>query len=223
MKRSLKLQVRTTSKSKQPFWTCVLAVLSSGQRVSCQHCLPTPAACSRAPRKRSHRGQKRVNQSFKFSIFLENKGVCGCLWGKLWELFQRQKRSGTALLWSVSLLKALFLWGRENTHTCRPAWRSCTWLQAPMWSRLFFIFTLYEANGICSWLTSNLEKWSSLGLQLAGLRLLVVLKWVRQQQVFSHKSREMGMTGRVLWIQGQPAGRGRLHLARELQKQCAGV
>lgn len=109
----------------------------------------------------------------------------------------------------------------EKTGTCRPAWRICTWLLAPMWSRLFFIFTLYEANGICSWLTSNLEKWSSLGLQLAGLRLLVVFKQVRQQQVFFHKSRGK----RNGYEKESPSGpgtasrhRGRLHLVSELPK-----
>lgn len=144
---------------------------------------------SSAPRKRSHKSRNRMNWRFKSDTFQKEKGVSGLCEGTLWEPFQQPRHSGTALLWFVSPRKAPFLWGWGKADTCRPARRSRTWLQAPMWSRLFFIFTRYEANGICSWLTSNLEKWSSLGSQLARLRLLVLLKWVRQQQVFAHKSR----------------------------------
>ena len=156
--------------------------MSSGQRsqssASHTHHSSIPP---RAPRKRSHKSRNIMNQSFNFNLFP---------WGALSE-----SRSS-----SRGVLEQPFFdlssYGRqcsfeagEKMDTCRPAWRSRTWLQAPMWSRLFFIFTLYEANGICSWLTSNLEKWSSLGSQLAGRRLHVLLKWVRQQQVFAHKSR----------------------------------
>lgn len=77
--------------------------------ISCQHCLPTTAACRWAPRKRSHRGQKRRNRGFKFYVFPENKGICGCVWGTLWELSQWQKHWGAALLWSGSRLKAPLL------------------------------------------------------------------------------------------------------------------
>ena len=204
MKRSLRPQIRTTSKSQQPFEPDSWPSCPVGRETSCQHCMPTAAAYQRAPRKRSHSRQNIMNQSFKFCIFLEKKTkqVCECTWGTLQERFQRQRLSGTALLWSVSLWKALFLWGRGKNWYLQASLEEPHLTSAPTWSRLFFIFTLYEANGICSWLTSNLEKWSSLGLQLAGLRLLVDLKRVRQQQVFSPRSRAQrhGYWGRVPWV-----------------------
>lgn len=188
MKRSPQPQGRTTLKSQPPFepqsWPSCLV----GREISCQRCRPTTAAYRRAPRRRSHSRPSTMNQSFKLYIFPGGKrstslGVCG------------GRASDRGVLeqpfFDLSLdLKALAPLRQGKSWYLQASLEEPHLTWAPMWSRLFFIFTLFEANGICSWLTSNLEKWSSLGLQLAGLRRLVVLKWVRQQQVFVHRSRD---------------------------------
>lgn len=193
-----------------------------GRRISCQHCIPNhssiPASVSR---KRSHKGRKIVNRSFKFDLFPEKKGVSG-VWGdplRALPAVEAFWNSSSLICLPVEATVALRPGGR--TDTCRADLRSRTLLRAPMWSRLFFIFTPYEANGIYSWLTSNLEKWSSLRSQLAGLTQLVLLKWVRQQQVFAHKSRGLEKwvwEGESLGCSDSQQAHRRTGLASELQK-----
>ena len=190
MKRSPRPQVRTTSKSWQPFWTSPLSIVSSGQKnqLSAWHAHhgSIPPSVSR---KRSHKGRKIMSRGFKFDLFPENKGVSGVRGDSLRALPAVEAFWNSPSLICLPVEATVALRPGGKTDTCRPDLRSRTSVRAPMWSRLFFIFTLYEANGIYSWLTSNLEKWSSLRSQLAGLRQHVLLKWVRQQQVFAHKSR----------------------------------
>lgn len=187
MKRSPQPQGRTTLKSRPPFephsWPSCLV----GREISCQRCLPTTAAYRTAPRKRSHSRPSTMNRSFQLYVFPGGKRSTS-LWVCMGDTPAAEG------FWNSPSLICLPIEGaaplrRGKSWYLQASLEKPHLTSAPMWSRLFFIFTLYEANGICSWLTSNLEKWSSLGLQLAGLRLLVVLKWVRQQQVFTHKSR----------------------------------
>lgn len=99
-------------------------------------------------------------------------------------------------IWSFpSYHKECSFEGWKKLYTWRRASLYCTWLLACLWSCLFFICTLYEANGICSWLTSALQLWFSPGLQLAMPWLLVLLNWIRQQQVWLRKGKGSKATG----------------------------
>lgn len=132
MKRSPQPQGRTTLKSQPPFephsWPSCLV----GREISCQCWLPTTAAYRAAPRKRSHSRSSTMNRSFQLYSFPGGKRSTS-LWVCVRDTQAAGQRrgSGTAFLWSASLLKALLLWGGGKADTCRPAWRSHTWLRLP--------------------------------------------------------------------------------------------